>query len=200
MSLDRRLRDGLVRAGDHIGTHTEGRLATVVAGARRRVLRRRIALASFLVVFAGGTVLAGPRILDSVLDASDRRPVVPGATGGPSMPQLRPSVAGTYETEHSAAGILKGRWEMVLRTDGVLVLSGPHGFSEPASATYSVRGETFVTDASLGGACPGPDSLGTYRWDLRGEHLSLSLLDDECSLRLSLFTSATWTRQPETSS
>jgi hypothetical protein len=105
-----------------------------------------------------------------------------------------------HETEHSAAGILKGRWEMVLRADGVLVLSGPHGFSEPASATYSVRGDTFVTDASLGGACPGPDSLGTYHWDLRGEHLSLSLLDDERSLRLSLLTSATWIRQPETSS
>ena len=116
----------------------------------------------------------------------------PAPTGPPTS-----SLVGTWSQRVSGAALSgwNGRWRMVLERDGVLTLNGPVGATASSEgASYSATAGRVRVDAFANSVC---DELaaGTYAWMVRGDALTVTLIDDPCTARRDLFV-GTWVLSP----
>jgi hypothetical protein len=196
VSLDRRLREGFDRASGEIHTDTEKGLGRVVAGARRKVRTRRIAVGTVLVAVAGAAIFTGPPLVEGIQGDSVPRPKLRPAVRPPSDPAQYERIAGSYRSDPIYAGGRTYYWTMRLGPDGILLLRGPHQFHRQRIIRYWVSGDQFRSDAFSNDICPTPlIPIGTYRWRLDGDALSFVPLEDRCSFRRGVFASRTWHRE-----
>lgn len=118
--------------------------------------------------------------------------------------ELYLQIAGTYTAtlsnedprvrEHG----LVGTYTMRLLPDGVMLLSLPEGFGgegpSPSGISFRLSGNQFTTNAFVNFTCPG--SVGVYRWQLDGNRLTFTPLQEDCAVRRVLFTSQPWQVKP----
>jgi hypothetical protein len=133
---------------------------------------------------------------------TDTRPAAPPTTG-PDR-ELYLEIAGTYtvtlsnEDSQVQENGLAGRYAMRLLPDGVMLLSVPEAFGaegpSPSGISYRLSGNQFTTNAFVNLTCPG--SVGVYRWQLDGNRLAFTPLQEECEIRRILFSSEPWRPQP----
>jgi hypothetical protein len=198
VSLDRRLREELSRDAESIVTDVERSLDTVEAGARRRPSVGSPALLAVAVVVAVALAVR--------LGASS-----PSAPGGPgaspanaaSATPAYDDIAGTYAVTLDPADAtvardgVGGTWTMRLLDDGEVFLSPPATFGEGSSplsgVAFSLVADRFRTNLFYNTFC---SSIGTYTWVLQGGRLSFTPVDETCSVRRTLLSTAPWQASP----
>jgi hypothetical protein len=184
MSLDRRLRDGLERSAAAAGEEqVEPILETVVATARRRVRIRRLAIGAGVVAFAAVIVAFGPSVLDAVRSSNRSQPA--------NQPKLIDQVTGTYLVNIPVGDPdLAGTWTVRLLRSGTMVLDPPPGMTAPSAVSFFVNDTSFRTNV-FGDLCPAGNSP-TYEWRRGMATLTFTVIEDNCSLRRTFFTSVPW--------
>jgi hypothetical protein len=192
MSLDRRLRDGLDRLAADIEPDVEGRLRTTLErGHRPR-------LVSFALPIATATAavllvaLVGPALLGLLRGE-------PGAPGGEPTPSpAAPSPIGAYAATVAAGDPavdehdLSGAWTIELEANGVLSVTAPSGFAGTRTGySYAITGDRLTTDLFGSDVC---STLlpGSYTWELAGEFLRLTVVDESCAGRAALLAGQEW--------
>jgi hypothetical protein len=159
MSIDRRLRDAFLAAGQESdgGIDVEHHLQRAVARARPREVGRAVATAAIVValvggVFAAGAFVEGARQVRQPLDGGPPSTVEPGAATG-----LSTALDGTYGTtirtaDGLAAGLpraqaygLSGTMQLVFARDTVRVVQHLHGLGQlPVFGSLEVAGRRLV--------------------------------------------------------
>ena len=59
------------------------------------------------------------------------------------------------------------------------------------TSTYTVKGDTLLLKSVSGSSQCGPQTIGVYRWAIKGSSLSISPVTDDCSRRFQA-----WSNQP----
>jgi hypothetical protein len=202
MSLDRRLRDQLRREAAAIEPDTERHLGAVEARARPRggIGGLTLLLAAAIVVAA--VILRVPSVEQGTGPGGSLGPT-PAPTPSSSAAAQYPEIAGTYETtlDGSDPAVkrdgLAGQWTMRLESDGVVFLSPPASFVPGASGlsgvAFSLVGDRFRTNLFYNDYC---SSIGTFAWARTGNRLTLTPVDDTCSIRRTLLASGAWQAKP----
>jgi hypothetical protein len=159
MSIDRRLRDAFLAAGQEFdgGINVEHHLQRAVARARPREVGRAVATVAIVValvvgVFAAGAFVEGARDVRQPLDGGPPSAVQPGAATG-----LSTALDGTYGTtirtaDGLAAGLpraqaygLSGTMQLVFARDTVRVVQHLHGLGQlPVFGSLEVAGRRLV--------------------------------------------------------
>jgi hypothetical protein len=200
MSLDRRLREELRQLADSIEPDVERRLGAVEARARRRggIGPSGVLIAAAIIVAA--LIL---RVPDHVTTpgsgpGSSAQPTLgASAAGSPSTPPSYPQIAGVYlaALDPANATVKKdgvgGAWTMRLDANGAVVLSPPATFlpGVKSGIAFSLAGDHFRTDLFYNDYC---NSVGNYVWHLVDRRLTFTSVDDTCSIRRTLLTTAPW--------
>jgi hypothetical protein len=204
--LDHRIREELQQAADSIQPDVERNLGAVEARARRgngmSASILVVAAVSLLVVVSirlGAAPHEGPGPGGSVLPSPIASSAAPSMSSSPSYPQ----VAGTYVVtlDPSDAAVARdgvaGLWTLRLQADGVALLSAPQAFQPGASGlsgiTYGLVGDRLRTDLFYNDFC---HSIGTYTWSLAQGGLRLTPVDETCSIRRTLLSTAPWSVAP----
>ena len=86
---------------------------------------------------------------------------------------------------------------MRLQPDGLVLMSPPATFA-PGSAgltgiAFSLTGDRFRVNLFYNDYC---NSVGTYTWALQAGRLSLTPVDDTCSIRRTLLATTPWPTSP----
>ena len=212
MSLDRRLREELRREAAAIEPDVDRHLGAVEAGARRRgsigastlLVAAAIVVAAIILRFPGGLGSEpgggpGPSIGASLSPVASASPL----TSSSSTPTSYPEIAGTYVAALDAANAavkrdgVAGSWTMRLEPTGAVLLSPPRSFVPGASGlsgiAFSLTGDRFRTNLLYSDYC---NSVGTYVWSLIAGGLTLTAVDDTCSIRRTLLTTTPWLTSP----
>jgi hypothetical protein len=188
VSIDERLRQGLVRNGEAVQVGVEANLDEVFRR-RRKVLRAQVAGTIAAVVCMAGLA---PWALDEV------RARAGAPATEPDSSRADPGLVGTYVVEATVSGET-GRWQVVVGADGVLEFRPPASYEgpDPSGSTYTVRGAVLETNAFVdfpGCQLPGA-FVGRYRWERSGSAATFTRVDDSCAPRRALFE-APWEVQP----
>jgi hypothetical protein len=205
MGLDRRLREELGRDAARIETDVERNLGAVEARSRRRndLPRTGLLLAAAIIAVAVLFRIGEPRSDTGVGPASSPTAPRPSTVPSPSGPATYPQIAGTYTVSLDptvpavARDGLGGLWTMRLQRDGLVLISPPATFA-PGNAgltgiAFSLAGDRFRTNLFYNDYC---NSVGTYTWALQAGRLSLTPVDDTCSIRRSLLATTPWSISP----
>jgi hypothetical protein len=162
----------------------------------RKQRNQRIGTAVVALVIAAAGI--GLVALGFVGLRTDTQPAAPPTTG--PGPELYMEIAGTYTVALSSEDPrvqehgLAGRYTMRLLPDGVMLLSVPESFGgegpTPSGISFRLSGNQFTTNAFVNFTCPG--SVGVYRWQLDGNRLAFSPLQEDCEIRRILFSSQPW--------
>jgi hypothetical protein len=159
MSIDRRLRDAFLAAGQETDGEidVERHLRRAVARARPREVGRAVAITALVVglvvgVFAAGAFVEGARHVREPLDGGPSSTVEPGAATGLSTP-LDGAYGTTIRTADGlAAGLpraraygLSGTMQLVFARDTVRVEQHLHGLGQlPVFGSLEVAGRRLV--------------------------------------------------------
>ena len=201
MGLDRRLREELRRDAAGIDADIERNLGAVEARSRRRMqvpttgLLVAATIIALAIAFRPGEPRPAPGGVTGSSPTAPPSSTVPSPSGAASYPQI----AGTYTVSLDptdpavARDGLGGRWIMRLQPDGLVLMSPPATFT-PGTAgltgiAFSLSGDRFRTNLFYNDFC---NSVGTYTWTLRAGRLSLTSVDDTCSIRRSLLATTPW--------
>ena len=205
MAFERRLREELRRDAEQIEANVERNLGAVEArSGRRRDVPGVGLLAAAIIVALVVLVRVGEPL-------SDTRPGT-GASPTAAPPSIVPSpsgaatylqIAGTYTVslDPSDQAVerdgLGGMWTMRLQPDGLVLLSPPSTFAPGAAGltgiAFSLEGDRFRTNLFYNDYC---SSVGTYTWVLQAGRLSLTPVDDTCSIRRTLLATTPWLTSP----
>ena len=205
MGLDRRLREELRRDAKQIEANVERNLGAVEARSRRRRDVPGVGLLAAAIIVALVVLVRVGEPPSDTRPGSGTSPtlappsIVPSASGAATYPQI----AGTYAVSLDAtdpaierAG-LGGIWTMRLQPDGLVLLSPPSTFAPGTSGltgiAFSLDGDRFRTNLFYNDYC---SSVGTYTWALQAGRLSLTPVDDTCSIRRTLLATTPWLTSP----
>jgi hypothetical protein len=187
MSIDRRLRAGLVRSADAIRPDVSAARRAVEQRARRR--GRIVTVARFAAAAAVAVVAA--IVWTAALHGPPR-------AGMDVLPAGQP--VGAYVVDVPASDLaqrqgMAGRWVVTLRPDGVLHITPPEAFTGNSyGATYQTNGDLLRTNAFI--SSPGcqlsGDQMGTYRWIRTATELTFTVVADTCDARRLLFGGQAW--------
>jgi hypothetical protein len=187
MSIDDRLRAGLIANADVTGVAVERNLETVWHRNRRRV-QLRVAVAVAAAALLGVVPWA-------VVAALDER----GA--GPASPET-PQVVGSYRVQVRAQGetrTMTGTWTVTFEAGGGLTLDPPDTFDGVVGEGegYTLDGDRLTTNAFLGwpGCQRTAPPVGAYQVDPDPAEMRFELISDSCGPRIELF-GARWERLP----
>jgi hypothetical protein len=201
MSLERRLKDQFEEEAARIEPPVAQNLMTI----EHRAARRRDPISPLVLLL--GALIIGILIVVRAVGPTPNpapgfgvQPTVPGPSSGPSTYD---AIAGWYSlTLDDSVPAVKnegvgGQWRMELRPSGELAVSPPIGFrlggAPPSGVAFSLSGDRFRTNLFFNETC---GSIGVYSWELNGDTLTLTHLDDSCSVRATLLASRPWTRVP----
>jgi hypothetical protein len=161
---------------------------------KQRNIRIRAAVLA-LVVGAAGTWGAVSALREI---GTERRPAEQ-----PSRPESYSLIVGTYtvrlddDDPVARANGLAGTYTMRLLPNGVMeLLVPPNSLLEgpsPSGITFRLSGNQFTTNAFVSLTCA--NTVGVYRWLLRGNRLTLTPLQEPCDVRAALFGSRPWERE-----
>ena len=205
MGLDRRLREELRRDAARIETDVERNLGAVEAQSRRRsaVPSTGLLVAAAIIAVAVLFRIGEPRSDTGVGPASSPTAPPPSTVPSPFGPATYPQIAATYTVSLDptdpavARDGLGGLWTMRLQPDGLVLMSPPATFKPGAAGltgiAFSLSGDRFRTNLFYNDYC---NSVGTYTWALQAGRLSLTPVDDTCSIRRSLLATTTWNISP----
>jgi hypothetical protein len=184
MSLDGRLREGFERSAAAAGEEqVEPILESVVGAARRRARIRHLAIGATAVTFAVVVVAAGPRVLDAVRGSSESQPA--------NQPKPIDQVIGTYAVNIPEDDPnLAGTWTVRLLPSGVMELDPPPGMTVPSGVSFFVNETSFRTNV-FGDLCPSGNAP-SYEWRGGSATLTFTVIEDNCRLRRTFFTSVPW--------
>lgn len=187
MSVETRLRNELSRDASFVDVDVDRSLGDVVRGGKRRQRLRRVSGAMVVMALIAGVATIGPGILDIIRHQRNE----------PASPTPTAPIVGTYTTrledsDPALRGLgLSGQWQLTLRSDGVMTVTGPLGAKVSTSRTqYQLQDGTFLTSAFASETCSG---VGVYRWFRDGATLTLTQVSDACDLRVALLASHPWT-------
>ena len=205
MGLDRRLRDELRRDASAIDADVERNLGAVEARARRRAdlpstgLLAAAAIIALAILFR----LGEPRSETGVGPGSSSTAPSPSTVPSPSIAASYPQIAGTYTASLDptdpavARDGVGGLWTMRLQADGLVLISAPSTFVPGAAGltgiAFSLSADRFRTNLFYNDSC---STVGTYTWALKAGRLTLTPVDDTCSIRRSLLATTAWTTSP----
>ena len=209
MQLERRIRDELRSTGDAIEPNVERSLGAVEARARRG----NGFSPSLLVLVAVVVVVVVTLRLNAGVEPNPGAgaSAAPGPTASAAIPTPSPSpepasypeIAGTYVATLDAANAavardgVAGQWTLRLQPDGVALLSAPETFQPGAGSltgiTFALAGDRLRTDLFYNDFCT---SIGTYTWALANGRLTLTPVDETCSVRRSLLSTSSWSAAP----
>jgi hypothetical protein len=204
MGLDRRLREELRRDAAGVETDVERNLGAVEARSRRRnnLPITGLLVAAAIIAVAVIFRIGEPRSDTGVGPASSPT-AASSAAPSPSGVATYPQIAGTYvvsldPTDRAVARDgLGGSWTMRLQPDGLVLMSPPATFKPGAAGltgiAFSLSGDRFRTNLFYNDYC---NSVGTYTWALQAGRLSLTPVDDTCSIRRSLLATTPWNVSP----
>lgn len=148
-----------------------------------------------------GTAVVAASLLTGCADESSTPSAGPSiAPSSATSPSSIPSSDSLAAEPPSLYGSLVGRYTFQIGSDHFVARLGADGSARiyvegelDAAGTFDVYGtEVAVLDeeSGVGDFCSGP---GRYRWSLTGEHLSMTLISEDCPGRTELWT-AGWTR------
>jgi hypothetical protein len=190
MSVERRLREGLVRNAEAFDPQVERRLATLASRhRRRRRLRWAAAVVAAAAALATGALVA-PGLLGERSHTEQVEVGLPTVSASPG--QL---LTGSYRTTVPAAtGVvtsasLAGRWALTLRADGTMTIRAPAAYTGVLSgALFSSTSTGFRSNVFDQDLCSGL-GVASYRWTRSGSALRFAVSDDTCAGRVAVFTS-----------
>lgn len=165
---------------------------------RRRRKQRNIRIRAAVLALVVGAVGTWGAVSALRETGTERRPAEQ-----PSRPESYSLIAGTYavtledDDPEVRANELAGTYTMRLLPDGVMLLSVPKGFGRegpsPSGISFRLSGNQFTTNAFVNLTCA--NTVGVYRWLLRGNRLTLTPLQEPCDVRAALFGSRPWQRE-----
>ena len=191
MSLDRRLRDDLDRLAARVQPDVEARLLASVHEARQRTRRRgaAVVLASAAVIL--GAAIVGPAIWEAVLDPRQ-------GVGSDGSPAPEEGLSGRYSTliasddAEMLENQMNGAWTIEFEDDGILGVEAPSEFAGTRTGySFELSADQFRTDLFSADVCSGLVP-GTYRWELVGDVVTFTIVEDACTGRAALLTTEAW--------
>jgi hypothetical protein len=191
MSLDRRLRDNLDRIAAQIEPDVEARLQASVHAARQRSRRRRATAVLAFAAVVLGIVFIGPAAWDTLRNSG----LGVGSDGSPAPEE---DLSGRYSTiiasddaellEHQ----MNGDWTIEFRNDGILGVAAPSQFVGTRTGySFELTADQLRTDLFSADVCSGLVP-GTYRWELVGDVVTFTVVEDPCTGRAALLTMEAW--------
>jgi hypothetical protein len=205
MAFERRLREELRRDAEQIEANVEWSLGAVEARSRRRRgFSSTGLLAAAIIVALVILVRVGEPPSDTRLGTGTSPTVAPPSiVPSPSGVATYPQIAGTYTVslDPSDQAVerdgLGGMWTMRLQPDGLILMSPPSRFVPGAGGltgiAFSLEGDRFRTNLFYNDYC---SSVGTYAWSLQAGRLSLTPVEDTCSIRRTLLATTRWLTSP----
>jgi len=205
MAFERRLREELRRDAEQIDANVERNLGSVEALSRRRREVPYVGLLAAAIIVA---IVVLVRVGEPLSDArpgtgASRTAAPPSIVPSPSGVATYPQTAGTYTVslDPSDQAVkrdgLGGMWTMRLQPDGLVLLSPPSTFAPGTTGltgiAFSVEGDRFRTNLLYNEYC---GSVGTYTWALGAGRLSLTPVEDTCSIRRTLLSTTQWQMSP----
>jgi hypothetical protein len=199
VSLDRRLREELQRDAERVVPDVERNLGAVEARAHQRASVGSPALLGAAVVIAIAMAwrfgaspppTGGPGSSGAVTSSPS-----PFASTGPTYDAIAGTYVVTLDPANSAVSNdgLGGRWTMRLASSGEIFLSPPASFGAGTSPltglAFSLTADRFRSNIFYNDYC---SSIGTYTWTLKAGRLSFATVDDGCSIRQTLLSTAPW--------
>ena len=204
MAFDRRLREELRRDAARIDADVERNLGAVEARSRRRndLPTTGLLAAAAIVVLAVLFRVGEPRS-DTAAGPGSSPTAPSSAAPSPSGAATYPQIAGTYTVslDPTDPAVVRegvgGSWTMRLQPDGLVLMSPPATFA-PGNAgltgiAFSLTGDRFRINLFYNDHC---NSVGTYTWALQAGRLSLTPVDDTCSIRRTLLATTPWHTSP----
>jgi hypothetical protein len=185
MSLDERLRAELWELAETVEPSTDAALRSVVARHDRKTGLRH--LAPRIVAMAALLVVAG-LVTWRLSGSGDHEP--------PIVKEPRPP-DGAYGA--TLTGDVAGQWRLRFGKDTVSLVAPDRRVLETRleQGTYDIRSGQITTDLLAGGPCTGP---GSYTWKKADDTgLALSVVEDDCALRVRLLTGSAWLRPTDVS-
>jgi hypothetical protein len=191
MSVDRRIRDGLLRSVPSIEPETGPIFERVLARSRRlRTVRRAAIVVATAAAVIAVTVLS-PAVLD-ILKTERPQPLEPS---GPT------SVVGTYRVDLTGSADpaldeqdLAGAWQFALQADGLVIVQVPPDATiGPSRLTYQFQldDRRMITNLFANDLCVGSASA-TYQVQRVGDALALTVVEDDCAIRIAILTTVPW--------
>jgi hypothetical protein len=129
-------------------------------------------------------------------------PVAPGPAATAETTPASQALTGTFTTTVPAAAPsaqrrgLAGGWTLRFQGQGNLTVQAPAGYAGVLSGALftatpgQLRTGLFATDLCSG------SGVGVYHWTRSGQTLVLTVVDDACEGRVTVFTSAVWKSVP----
>ena len=187
MSIDERLRLGLLREAAQVDAGVDEAMELVI----RRHRHRRVLRATALTTVAACVALLVTLAVPAWLAREDGTPAAPSAA----------TIIGAYEAAVSGGEAeresIAGRWRMRLEAGGTISLTAPPGYTRPTSgAGYVATSERLTTNMLLDHPGCQAGGAGTYAWSTDGAVLRLEVLDDQCLARALLLSGQEWRRVP----
>ena len=191
MSFDRRLRDTLDRIAAQVEPDVEARLQASGHAARQRSRRRGAAAVLAFAAVVLGVVFIGPAAWETLRN--------PGwGVGSDGSPTPEEGLSGRYSTiiasddaellEHQ----MNGDWAIEFRDDGLLGVQAPSQFAGTRTGySFELSADELRTDLFSADVCSGLVP-GTYRWELVGDVVTFTVVEDACPGRAALLTTEAW--------
>ena len=167
----------------------ESSLQRVHARERRRKLSWVVAAALMLIVSVAG-------VASVVTMTKSERVAVPAARPSQSAPSpnvpYASALQGTVTTQVATPPRLSGRWTLILRPDGRLMVTPPADYSGVVSGElFSATDEEFRTTLFQTDVCSGT-GVGVYTWARTPSGISFTAEDDDCAARRTFFSANSW--------
>lgn len=167
----------------------ESSLQRVHARERRRKLSWVVAAALMLIVSVAG-------VASVVTMTKSERVAVPAARPSQSAPSpnvpYASALQGTVTTQVATPPRLSGRWTLILRPDGRLMVTPPADYSGVVSGElFSATDEEFRTTLFQTDVCSGT-GVGVYTWARTPSGISFTAKDDDCAARRTFFSGNSW--------
>lgn len=165
----------------------ESSLQRVHARERRRKLSWVVAAALMLIVSVAGVASVVTMTKSGQVAVPAARPM-PSAPPSPSASALQ----GTVTTQVATPTRLSGRWTLILRPDGRLMVTPPADYSGVVSGElFSATDEEFRTTLFQTDVCSGT-GVGVYTWARTPSGISFTAKDDDCAARRTFFSGNSW--------
>ena len=165
----------------------ESSLQRVHARERRRKLSWIVAAALMLIVSVAGVASVVTMTKSGQVAVPAARPM-PSAPPSPSASALQ----GTVTTQVATPTRLSGRWTLILRPDGRLMVTPPADYSGVVSGElFSATDEEFRTTLFQTDVCSGT-GVGVYTWARTPSGISFTAEDDDCAARRTFFSANSW--------
>jgi hypothetical protein len=187
------LRSLLEREGERVALPPDAADRMFERGRRRARNRRVRALAVGAVLFLAVLLMVRLSLPNGLRPEPGKpRPITTGSIAGAYTVRLPPS-----DAQVDRLG-LEGSYSMQLKSNGSLLLVGPHRVDFPWNpATFDVSGGVLTTDAFVGTSDPDPDqgchARATYRVERGAGSLTFTPLVEPCRFRAAILATVPWT-------